>query len=134
MALDFLAHTGDGAKGPAGHPGQIVEQPILALHDPRRSLLMSPTQWAGLPMCGHPMCGHWRHYGPGRDDRATRPRTGRIRQRTKDLLIVVTGAAGFIGSNLIAVLEAQGRSDIIACDWPPNCPEKQHNLAKRSLR
>jgi ADP-L-glycero-D-manno-heptose 6-epimerase len=35
-------------------------------------------------------------------------------------MIVVTGAAGFIGSNLIVVLNARGRSDIVAVDSFPD--------------
>lgn len=32
-------------------------------------------------------------------------------------MIVVTGAAGFIGSNIVAALNARGEYDIAVCDW-----------------
>ena len=44
---------------------------------------------------------------------------------------VVTGAAGFIGSNLVAALEKSG-DEIAVCDWLED-PEKQCNLAKRTI-
>ncbi|MCW5774176.1 MAG: ADP-glyceromanno-heptose 6-epimerase [Rhodospirillaceae bacterium] len=48
-------------------------------------------------------------------------------------MIVVTGGAGFIGSNLIAGLEARGAGDIVVCDWL-GTDDKWRNLAKRELR
>ena len=42
---------------------------------------------------------------------------------------VITGAAGFIGSNLLAALENVG-NEIAICDWLNN-PAKSSNLAKR---
>ena len=47
-------------------------------------------------------------------------------------MIVVTGAAGFIGSNLLAALEAGGASDIVACDRLGS-GDKWRNIAKREL-
>ena len=47
-------------------------------------------------------------------------------------MIVVTGAAGFIGSNLVAALEARGESEIVACDRLGS-DESWRNLAKREL-
>ncbi len=47
-------------------------------------------------------------------------------------MIVVTGAAGFIGSNLIAELEKKGMGQIVACDSLGH-DDKWHNLAKRDL-
>ena len=47
-------------------------------------------------------------------------------------MIVVTGAAGFIGSNLLAALEAQGYADIVACDRLGD-GDKWRNVAKREL-
>ncbi len=47
-------------------------------------------------------------------------------------MIVVTGAAGFIGSNLVADLEAEGRGPIAICDWFGKA-EKWRNLAKRNI-
>ena len=48
-------------------------------------------------------------------------------------LILVTGAAGFIGSNLIAELNESGESDIVACD-SLGADGKWLNLRKRAFR
>lgn len=47
-------------------------------------------------------------------------------------MIVVTGGAGFIGSNLVAALEAAGIADIAVVDWL-GTEEKWRNLGKRAL-
>ena len=47
-------------------------------------------------------------------------------------MIVVTGGAGFIGSNLLAALEERGRWDIAACDTLGR-GDKWRNVAKRAL-
>ena len=47
-------------------------------------------------------------------------------------MILVTGGAGFIGSNLVAGLEARGLDDIAVCDWLGR-GEKWRNIAKRRL-
>ena len=47
-------------------------------------------------------------------------------------MIVVTGGAGFIGSNLVAALEAAGQRDLVVCDRLGQ-DEKWRNLAKRDL-
>lgn len=47
-------------------------------------------------------------------------------------MIVVTGGAGFIGSNLVAALEAAGQRDLVVCDWLGR-DEKWRNIAKRDL-
>ncbi len=47
-------------------------------------------------------------------------------------MIVVTGGAGFIGSNLIAGLEARGAGEIVVCDRLGH-DEKWRNIAKREL-
>jgi ADP-L-glycero-D-manno-heptose 6-epimerase len=47
-------------------------------------------------------------------------------------MIVITGGAGFIGSNLAAALEARGEGDIVICDRLGR-EEKWRNLAKREL-
>lgn len=48
-------------------------------------------------------------------------------------MIIVTGGAGFIGSNLVAALEEKGASDIVVCDWLGS-GDKWKNIAKRGLR
>jgi ADP-L-glycero-D-manno-heptose 6-epimerase len=47
-------------------------------------------------------------------------------------MILVTGGAGFIGSNLVAALEARGRHDLVVCDRLGH-GDKWRNLAKREL-
>ena len=48
-------------------------------------------------------------------------------------MIVVTGGAGFIGSNLVAGLEARGVGDIVICD-SLGASDKWRNIAKREIR
>src|SRR5690554_4291130 len=48
-------------------------------------------------------------------------------------MIIVTGGAGFIGSNLVAGLEAHGAKDIVVCDVL-GAEDKWRNLAKREIR
>ncbi len=47
-------------------------------------------------------------------------------------MILITGAAGFIGSNLVSALNAAGRDDLILCDWLGH-DGRWENLAKRSF-
>ena len=47
-------------------------------------------------------------------------------------MIVVTGGAGFIGSNLAAALEERGETDLVVCDRLGK-EDKWRNLAKREL-
>jgi len=47
-------------------------------------------------------------------------------------MIIVTGGAGFIGSNLLAGLEGLGARDIVVCDWLED-GDKWKNIAKREL-
>lgn len=47
-------------------------------------------------------------------------------------MIVITGAAGFIGSNFVATLNAQGRTDIAICDFFES-GDKWRNLAKSAF-
>lgn len=46
-------------------------------------------------------------------------------------MIIITGGAGFIGSNLVAALEARGEADLVVSDHATVAPG---NIAKRSLR
>ncbi len=48
-------------------------------------------------------------------------------------MIIVTGGAGFIGSNLLAGLEEKGLTDIVVCDWL-GTDDKWRNISKRALR
>ncbi len=47
-------------------------------------------------------------------------------------MILITGAAGFIGSNLVAALNDSGRDDLIVCDWLSN-DGRWRNLGKHSF-
>lgn len=47
-------------------------------------------------------------------------------------MIIVTGGAGFIGSNLVAGLEKRGINDVIICDQLGH-DDKWRNIAKREL-
>ena len=47
-------------------------------------------------------------------------------------MLLVTGGAGFIGSNVVAALNDAGRSDVVACDLLGH-EGKWRNLAKRQL-
>ncbi|MCK1396156.1 ADP-glyceromanno-heptose 6-epimerase [Bradyrhizobium sp. 1] len=47
-------------------------------------------------------------------------------------MLLVTGGAGFIGSNIVAALNEAGRADIAVCDFL-GCDGKWRNLAKRQL-
>ena len=47
-------------------------------------------------------------------------------------MLLVTGGAGFIGSNVVAALNEAGRSDVVVCDLLGS-DGKWRNLAKRQL-
>src|SRR6201995_1237473 len=47
-------------------------------------------------------------------------------------MLLVTGGAGFIGSNVVAALNDAGRADVVVCDQLGDAG-KWHNLAKRRL-
>jgi len=47
-------------------------------------------------------------------------------------MLLVTGGAGFIGSNIVAALNDAGRADVVVCDFPGS-EGKWRNLAKRQL-
>lgn len=47
-------------------------------------------------------------------------------------MIIVTGGAGFIGSNIVAALEARGETEVVVCDSLGD-GDKWKNIAKRDL-
>ena len=47
-------------------------------------------------------------------------------------MLLVTGGAGFIGSNIVAALNDAGRTDVVVCDLLGH-DGKWRNLAKRQL-
>ena len=47
-------------------------------------------------------------------------------------MLLVTGGAGFIGSNIVAALNDAGRADVVVCDLLGH-DGKWRNLAKRQL-
>jgi ADP-L-glycero-D-manno-heptose 6-epimerase len=47
-------------------------------------------------------------------------------------MIIITGGAGFIGSNLVAALEERGESEIVIVDRLGS-DDKWRNLAKRGM-
>jgi ADP-L-glycero-D-manno-heptose 6-epimerase len=49
-----------------------------------------------------------------------------------DSMLLVTGGAGFIGSNVVAALNDAGRADVVVCDFLGH-DGKWRNLAKRQL-
>src|SRR6266705_1058402 len=59
-----------------------------------------------------------------------KPRSGVI--KAGDGMLLVTGGAGFIGSNVVAALNDAGRSDVVVCDLLGH-DGKWRNLAKRQL-
>lgn len=48
-------------------------------------------------------------------------------------MIIVTGAAGFIGSNIVRSYNQDGRSDLVACDWLRQ-DDRWMNLRKAQFR
>ena len=48
-------------------------------------------------------------------------------------MIVITGGAGFIGSNLAAALEQHSNEEIVVCDYA-STDEKWRNISKRKIR
>src|SRR3546814_8587735 len=103
--------TGSGTHGPGRDQGDVVEEAVFGLHRgrPRSSL-------ASIWGCMAPAAT--RRADIGRPDlAATRPsRPGRRRTDGAPRMIVVTGGAGFIGSNLLAALEERGERDLVVCD------------------
>jgi ADP-L-glycero-D-manno-heptose 6-epimerase len=56
----------------------------------------------------------------------------KVRRKARTHMLLVTGGAGFIGSNLVADLNAAGRTDIVVCDVLGD-GGKWRNLGKRQL-
>ena len=57
---------------------------------------------------------------------------GETQLRKERSMIIVTGGAGFIGSNILEGLERNGYRDLVVADWL-GCDEKWKNIAKRAL-
>ena len=55
------------------------------------------------------------------------------RAATRDSMILVTGGAGFIGSNVVASLNESGRTDVAVNDLLGRDDDKWRNLAKRQV-
>src|SRR5215813_8519398 len=55
-----------------------------------------------------------------------------VASRTGNRMLLVTGGAGFIGSNTVAALNDAGRTDVAVCDFLGN-KGKWRNLAKRQI-
>lgn len=47
-------------------------------------------------------------------------------------MIIITGGAGFIGSNIVKALQDEGYQDLVVVDWL-GCEDKWKNIAKREL-
>src|SRR5208282_4479137 len=75
------------------------------------------------------------NHGPYKGCRHSRraPRVPWVQsEHRKSGMIILTGGAGFIGSNLLAALEERGQHEIVVCDRLGE-GEKWRNLAKREL-
>src|SRR2546430_3289383 len=76
------------------------------------------------------------HPAPRRTSQvACRPVLGQSWRRSNRAgigMLLVTGGAGFIGSNVVAALNDAGRSDVVVCDLLGR-DGKWRNLAKRQL-
>ncbi len=48
-------------------------------------------------------------------------------------MFLVTGGAGFIGSNIVASLNEAGATDVVVNDWLGTGDVKWRNLAKRQI-
>ncbi len=84
---------------------------------------VKPEQFSGIRMGFR----HWRYHHEG-DSYIFDFEAGR-----KFHVIVVTGGAGFIGSNIVAALNEVGRMDVVVCDTLGN-DGKWHNLRKRVIQ
>ncbi len=105
LLVQLGLETTEGAHGTGRGTGEIVEQTVLRLHDGR-------TIATGTPCCKRSTAAPIRLAMSG--------------------IIVVTGGAGFIGSNILAGLEARGGDALVCCDLFGD-GDKWKNVAKRSL-
>src|SRR6201996_9028355 len=69
---------------------------------------------------------------PPQDDTNVRTRALGLHKGQGRGMLLVTGGAGFIGSNIVAALNDAGRADVAVCDVLGH-DGKWRNLAKRQL-